>query len=60
VLVGTAYWGGMFDWIKNVMLGDEHNISAEDLDLVHLVDDATEAVRIIDDFYKKYSLSPNF
>jgi uncharacterized protein (TIGR00730 family) len=60
VLVGTAYWGGLFEWIKNVMLGDERNISVEDLDLVHLVDDASEAVQIIDDFYKKYSLSPNF
>ncbi|RZK39111.1 MAG: TIGR00730 family Rossman fold protein, partial [Hymenobacter sp.] len=60
VLVGSAYWNGLFDWIKNVMLGDERNISAEDLDLVHIVDDASEAVQIIDDFYKKYSLSPNF
>jgi hypothetical protein len=24
------------------------------------VDDASEAVKIIDDFYHKYSLSPNF
>ena len=60
VLVGTAYWGGLFEWIKNVMLGQEHNISPEDLDLVQLVDDASEAVKIIDDFYHKYSLSPNF
>ena len=60
VLVGSAYWGGLFDWIKNVMLAEEHNISPEDLDLVQLVDDASEAVKIIDDFYHKYSLSPNF
>ncbi len=60
VLVGTAYWGGLFEWIKNVMLAEEHNISVEDLDLVQIVDDASSAVQIIDDFYKKYSLSPNF
>lgn len=60
VLVGKAYWGGMFDWIKNVMLEQEGNINAEDMDLVHLVDNATDAVKVIDDFYSKYLLSPNF
>jgi predicted Rossmann-fold nucleotide-binding protein len=41
-------------------LNDEHNISPEDLHLVQLVDDAASAVKIIDDFYSKYLLSPNF
>jgi len=43
-----------------VMLKMESNISKEDLDLVHIVDDPSEAVKIIDDFYSKYLLSPNF
>ncbi len=60
VLVGTKYWQGMFDWIQQVMLEDEHNISPEDMDLVQLVDTAEDAVKIIDDFYNKYLLSPNF
>ncbi|WP_430304010.1 TIGR00730 family Rossman fold protein [Splendidivirga corallicola] len=60
VLVGKNYWGGLFDWVKDVMLKQEKNISPEDLDLVKLVDDPTEAVREIDDFYSKYLLSPNF
>ena len=60
VLVGSAYWNGLFDWFKNVMLAEEHNISPEDLNLVQIVDTATEAVKIIDDFYHKYLLSPNF
>jgi uncharacterized protein (TIGR00730 family) len=60
VLVGSAYWNGLFDWIKDVMLNEEHNIGAEDLNLIQIVDDASEAVKIIDDFYHKYSLSPNF
>ncbi|KAA3440098.1 LOG family protein [Rufibacter hautae] len=60
VLVGKKYWQGMFDWIKDVMLTQESNISPEDLDLVHLVDNATDAVKVIDDFYSKYLLSPNF
>jgi uncharacterized protein (TIGR00730 family) len=60
VLVGKKYWQGMFDWIKDVMLEQESNISPEDMDLVHLVDNATDAVKVIDDFYSKYLLSPNF
>ncbi len=60
VLVGRSYWEGLFKWIEEVMLHTENNISPEDLDLVHIVDDATEAVKIIDDFYSKYLLSPNF
>lgn len=27
VLVGRKYWSGLFDWIQNVMLNDENNIS---------------------------------
>ncbi|SEU03284.1 LOG family protein [Hymenobacter actinosclerus] len=60
VLVGTKYWQGLFSWIEDVMLGDERNISPEDMDLVHLVDTSEDAVKIIDDFYGKYLLSPNF
>ncbi len=60
VLVGREYWGGLMEWVDNVMLKMESNISPEDLDLVHIVDDPSEAVKIIDDFYSKYLLSPNF
>ncbi len=60
VLVGKEYWAGLFDWIRSAMLDMEQNISPADLDLVNLVDDATEAVKVIDDFYSKYLLSPNF
>lgn len=59
ILVGTAFWGGLIDWIKNVML-TEGNISEEDLNLFKVVDTADEAANIIDDFYSKYLLRPNF
>ena len=48
------------DWLKKTMLEMEGNISATDLDLFNVVDTATEAVAVIDDFYSKYNLSPNF
>ena len=60
VLVGVDYWSGLVDWMKKVMLGQENNISAEDLNLFTVVDTATEAVQAIDDFYSQYNLSPNF
>lgn len=60
VLVGKEYWSGLIDWIKKVMLEQEKNISAEDLDLFQVVDEAEEAVGVIEQFYGKYLLSPNF
>lgn len=60
VLVGTEYWKGLLDWIKEVLLEKEHNINPEDMNLFHVVDNAKEVVDIIDDFYSKYLLQPNF
>ena len=60
ILVGTDYWKGLIQWIKEVMLNEEKNINIEDLDLFVLVDTAEDAVSQIDKFYSKYLLSPNF
>jgi len=60
VLVGSSYWEGILRWIKVTMLEGEQNISVEDLDLFNIVDTASEAVEIIEKFYKKYTLKPNF
>jgi predicted Rossmann-fold nucleotide-binding protein len=42
------------------MLEAERNISDEDLDLFNIVDTPSEAVEIIETFYKTYTLKPNF
>ena len=60
VLVGKTYWDGLLVWIKEVMLEKEQNISKEDLELINVVDTPLEAVEIINNFYKKYTLKPNF
>jgi hypothetical protein len=60
VLVGKSYWQGLITWIEEVVLGHEKNISPEDLNLINLVDTPEEAVQVIDDFYSKYLLAPNF
>ncbi|MGD1892888.1 MAG: TIGR00730 family Rossman fold protein [Cyclobacteriaceae bacterium] len=60
VLVGSDYWKGLLHWIKEIMLKQEKNINEEDLELINIVDSATDAVAVIDEFYSKYLLSPNF
>jgi len=60
VLVGTEYWSGLVKWLREEMLEDEGNINAEDLNLFTIVDTADEAVDIVNNFYAKYLLSPNF
>ncbi len=60
ILVGSSYWQGLLDWIKSVVLAEEHNVSEKDLDLIQIVDTADDAVEKINEFYSKYLLTPNF
>jgi len=46
VLVGSDYWQGLLDWLRDSVVA-RGNINAPDLDLVHLVDDPAEAVRVV-------------
>lgn len=59
VLVGKDYWQGLFDWIKETLL-EQGMISPEDTDLINVVETPQEAIKVIDEFYSKYLLSPNF
>jgi uncharacterized protein (TIGR00730 family) len=59
VLVGKKYWAGLLQWIKQALLA-EGMIHEEDLDLFSVVDTPEDAVHVIDEFYSKYMLSPNF
>ena len=60
ILIGTEFWSGLINWIKDVLLKEEKNINEEDLDLIKIVDSPKEAVKQINEFYKKYHLKPNF
>ncbi|MDR2221733.1 MAG: TIGR00730 family Rossman fold protein [Flavobacteriaceae bacterium] len=60
VLVGSEFWGGLFEWVKKVLLDKHNNISEKDMDLIKIVDTADDVVDVIDTFYKKYNLRPNF
>jgi uncharacterized protein (TIGR00730 family) len=46
VLVGTTYWKGLLEWMRDVQL-PAGAITASDLDLLQLTDDADEVVRIV-------------
>lgn len=59
VLVGKKFWEGATAWWKEVLV-DEGMINKEDLNLFNLVDTPEEAIKVIDEFYSKYLLSPNF
>jgi uncharacterized protein (TIGR00730 family) len=59
ILVGTAFWKGLIDWIKDTLLS-EGNISVKDLELLQMADTPEEVVNHINAFYKGKTLSPNF
>jgi uncharacterized protein (TIGR00730 family) len=60
ILVGKDFWEGLFEWVKTTLLDKFENISAKDLDLIHLVDTEDEVIEILDTFYKESRFSPNF
>ena len=61
ILVGSAFWSGLKDWISTVMLG-ESNINKEDLNLMPILDEPDEIVEYINNFYADRDdlLSPNY
>ena len=62
ILVGSEFWTGMVDWIKNTLLDEFHNISPKDMDLIPIMDDPDDVVNYINDYYsdKDHHLEPNY
>jgi len=50
VLVGSEYWGGLIEWIKDKMLGEYDYIRPEDMNVFTAVDTPEEAAKIIIDY----------
>ena len=46
ILMGSEYWKGLFDWLRETMLRD-NKISPEDLERFQIIDDPNEIVRHI-------------
>lgn len=53
ILMGSDYWKGLIEWIRQKMLKEHEYISPEDLDVFTLRDDPKEAVQIIVDHREK-------
>ena len=59
ILYGVQFWAGLKDWLVNTMQESGY-ISPGDEDLLQVVDATDDAVAIIQKFYSKESLRPNF
>ncbi|MDA0773303.1 MAG: TIGR00730 family Rossman fold protein [Bacteroidetes bacterium] len=59
ILVGSDYWRGLIDWIKDTLLNEKY-ISASDLDLIEIVDTVDEVIDALSNFHKKELYRPNF
>jgi len=46
ILVGSDYWDGLWNWVKSNLL-DRNMISPEEIDLVSILDDPDEVVKLI-------------
>jgi uncharacterized protein (TIGR00730 family) len=52
ILYGSAYWGGMIDWMRATVLR-AGNVTEEDVDSIHLVDDPERVRDIVVEFHDR-------
>ncbi len=57
VLVGSSYWSGLVDWLREKVLEDG-NIHAEELDLFTVVDEPEEVVKVITKAHAEADFNP--
>jgi len=60
ILVGTSFWNGLIDWLKQTLLAQNNTISEGDLDLFSCVDTADEVIDILKQYYSDTDTGPNF
>jgi predicted Rossmann-fold nucleotide-binding protein len=53
VLLGTDYWGGLYDWIARTVV-DHGKISEIDMKLLHLTDEVDDAVKVVHEAYRAW------
>lgn len=44
ILVGSDYWNGLIDWVRDKLLGQKR-ISPEDIEILQVIDDPAEVVK---------------
>jgi len=57
ILVGTNYWRGLVDWMKQILVGKDF-ISASDLNLFHVTDDPERVFEIVLSWHELQKKSP--
>ena len=60
ILVGTSFWSGLIDWLKQTLLEQNSTISEGDLDLFSCVDTADEVIDLLKQYYSETDTGPNF
>ena len=60
ILVGTSFWSGLIDWLKQTLLAQNNTISEGDLDLFSCVDTADEVIDLLKQYYSNTDTGPNF
>ncbi|MBI4878442.1 MAG: TIGR00730 family Rossman fold protein [Planctomycetes bacterium] len=58
VLIGSEYWEGLLDWIRDTMIPNK-TVSPSDLDLLYITDDIDEAAEIVACSFDKKSFLTN-
>jgi len=58
-LMGSSFWAGLIDWIKNTLL-KEGTISEEDLNLIQITDDPAVVANGIERHYQRDRTQRNF
>ena len=53
VLLGSAYWGGLYDWIESTVLAGG-KIGEKDMALLHVTDDVDDAVKVVHEAYRAW------
>jgi predicted Rossmann-fold nucleotide-binding protein len=52
VLFGSSYWSGLINWMRDRVLA-ENNITQEDVDSIHIVDDPERVTEIVCEWHDK-------
>ena len=58
ILVGSDFWGGFLDWLKDRLVG-EKMVDPADIDLMRVLDDPDAIVEAIFDFYENRGFQPS-
>jgi uncharacterized protein (TIGR00730 family) len=53
VLLGTDYWGGLYDWIERTVL-PSGKIGEQDMRLLYLTDEVDDAVKVVHEAYRAW------